>query len=151
MPQSFASNNQHIIFSTKDRHAFFRDKELREEVFHYIAGVTKNLGCQSILMGGHIDHVHLLVSLSRTITIADYVKEVKRVSNIWLKGKGGMLEKFAWQNGYAAFSVSESNVGAVANYIQRQEEHHSGLGFKQEYLSFLKKHGIEWDERYVWD
>lgn len=155
MPQSFANNNQHIIFSSKDRYPFFRDKDLREEVFHYLAGATKTLGCQSIIIGGYIEHVHLLVSLSRTITLADYVKEVKRASSIWLKDKSdiphSMLGKFSWQNGYSAYSVSESVAGSVAHYIQTQEEHHNKVSFKDEYRCFLRKHNIEWDEKYIWD
>ena len=93
----------------------------------------------------------MLARLSRTITQAEWVKELKRVSNLWLKERGGEHEDFGWQGGYAAFSVSQSNVKPVMEYIVTQEEHHQKIGFQDELRALLRRHEIEWDEKYVWD
>jgi REP element-mobilizing transposase RayT len=100
-------------------------------------------------VGSVEDHVHLLARFGRTITQADWVKELKRVSNIWLKENG--KANFEWQGGYADFSVSQSNLEKVKSYIANQERHHQKLGFQDEVRALLKKHEIDWDERYVWD
>jgi REP element-mobilizing transposase RayT len=96
------------------------------------------------------DHVHLLCRFGRTITQADWVKELKRVSNGWLKDQGGDYADFEWQNGYASFSVSQSNLEKVKRYIATQEEHHRKATFQDELRALLRKHGLEFDERYVW-
>lgn len=101
-------------------------------------------------MGGVADHVHLLARFGRTITQADWIKELKRVSNLWLKDEGG-LAGFAWQAGYADFSVSQSNVSEVRRYIANQERLHRTMTFQDEVRALLRKHEIEWDERYIWD
>ena len=95
--------------------------------------------------------MHLLCRLARTITQADWVKELKRVSNVWLKQQGRDYSGFQWQGGYAAFSVSQSNLEEVARYISEQEEHHKKMSFQDEFRALLRKHNLEWDERYVWD
>jgi REP element-mobilizing transposase RayT len=102
-------------------------------------------------VGGVEDHVHLLGRFARTITQAEWVKELKRVSNQWLKTQGRDYADFEWQGGYAAFSVSQSNVEAVIKYIANQEEHHRKLSFQDELRALLQKHQQEWDERYTWD
>lgn len=100
--------------------------------------------------GGVEDHVHLLARFGRTITQADWVKELKRVSNLWLKENGG-LTNFEWQGGYADFSVSQSNLEQVKTYFAHQKEHHRKLSFQDEVRALLTKHQVEWDERYIWD
>lgn len=151
MPQSLARVYLHIIFSTKDRQPMFRTKELRDELHAYMAGVVKRLGCEPVEVGGIADHVHLLVLQSRTLSIADSVKETKRVSTNWVQGRGGVFANFRWQAGYGVFSVSQSNAEEVSQYIQNQEEHHRKLSFQDEYRAFLRKHAASFDESYVWD
>ena len=151
MPQSLAQVYLHIVFSTKDRHPFLNDPDLRDELHKYLGGTANKLNCQVVRVGGVADHVHILCRLDRTITIADLVKELKRESSQWLKPKGPELANFYWQKGYGAFSVSASNLEEVRAYIADQERHHQKLSFQDEFRFLLQKHGIEWDERYVWD
>ena len=150
MPQSLSAVYIHLVFSTKNRHPFLRDKSLRYDLHAYLGGITKTLRCPPIIVGGVEDHVHLLARFGRTITQAEWVKELKRVSNLWLK-KEVRLRNFEWQGGYAAFSVSASNLERVKRYIANQEEHHKKMGFQDELRKFLTAHDVSWDERYVWD
>ncbi len=150
MPQSLANIYIHLIFSTKDRFPFLKD-ELREDLHAYMATVLSNLKCPAVLINSVKDHVHILFQLNRTVTLAKAVEEVKKSSSKWIKTQSPNLEKFAWQAGYGAFSVSESNTGAVANYIRNQQEHHRVKSFQEEYREFLEKHKIDYDEGYVWD
>ena len=151
MPQSLSVVHIHLVFSTKNRVPFLRDANLRTEMHAYLGGVSANLDCPPTLVGGMEDHVHLLCRLGRTISQADWVKEVKRISSTWIKEREPQMRDFAWQAGYGAFSVSASSVPKVRAYIARQEEHHRKVSFQEEYRAFLRKHGTEWDERYVWD
>ena len=151
MPQSLDQVYLHTIFSTKDRFAFFRDRDQQEEIHAYLASVTNKLDCKAIQIGGTADHVHLLTRLPRTVTIADFVKETKRVSSLWLRERDNEWSKFHWQAGYGVFSVSQSNVAQVVKYISHQPEHHRTQTFEDEYREFLDRHQIEYDERYVWD
>ncbi|HXF38535.1 MAG TPA: transposase [Blastocatellia bacterium] len=107
--------------------------------------------CSPIIVGGVEDHVHMLARLSRTITQAEWVKELKRVSSLWLKEQDGRYADFYWQAGYACFSVSQSNLDRVKAYITNQERHHHKISFQDELRALFRKHGLEWDERYVWD
>jgi len=104
-----------------------------------------------VLINSVDDHVHILFNMGRTVTLAQVVEDVKKSSSKWIKTQGMTLAKFAWQSGYGGFSVSDSNVPKVANYIQNQEEHHRTKTFQEEYRGFLEKHRIQYDERYVWD
>jgi REP element-mobilizing transposase RayT len=151
MPQSLSIVYLHLVFSTKERRPWLRDPDLRAALHGYLGGISKNLDCPPILIGGVEDHVHLLCRFGRTCTQAEWVKELKRVSNGWLKGRGGEYADFEWQGGYAVFSVSQSNLEAVRRYIANQEEHHRKIGFQDELRALLRKHQQEWDERYVWD
>lgn len=151
MPQSLSAVFVHVVFSTKDRQPFLRSPVIRAEMHAYLGGVSAKLDCPPLLVGGTEDHVHALCRLGRTITQADYVKELKRVSSVWVKEREGTSSGFAWQAGYGVFSVSASNVEAVRTYIAGQEEHHRKRSFQEEFRVFLQKHGLEWDERYVWD
>jgi REP element-mobilizing transposase RayT len=107
--------------------------------------------CECFRVGGVVDHVHLAVRLSRTLTMAQLIEELKTSSSKWLKTQSPALDAFAWQRGYGAFSVGPSDLNALLNYIDAQEEHHKTHTFQDEYRAFLKKYGIEHDERYVWD
>lgn len=150
MPQSLSAVYIHLVFSTKERRPFLRDLEIRSAIHSYLGGISKQLGCAPIVTGGIDDHVHLLARMSRTVTQAEWVKELKRVSNLWLK-KQYAIRDFEWQGGYADFSVSASNLDQVKKYIERQEEHHRKFGFQNELRSLLRKHHVEWDEKYIWD
>lgn len=151
MPQSLSSVHLHLVFSTKNREPFFSDCDLRAEAHAYLGGISKSLDCPPLIVGGVEDHVHVLARQSRTISQAEWVKELKRVSSIWLKKCDPAFEKFAWQAGYGIFSVSASQLESVHRYIVNQEEHHRKVTFKDEYRAFLRRHEIEWDEDYVWD
>lgn len=151
MAQSLARLWMHLIFSTKDRFPFLRDRVLRSEMHAYLAEVLGTHDCETLIVGGVEDHAHALFALSRTHSIASVVKEVKRTSSGWIKTKSRKLSKFHWQAGYGAFSVSQSNLTDVIRYIENQEEHHKRVTFQDEYRAFLKAYGVEFDERYIWD
>jgi REP element-mobilizing transposase RayT len=151
MPQSLAKILIHTVFSTKDRRPFLKDCELREELHRYMGGILSNLECPSLIVGGVEDHVHFLCSLSRTCTVADMVKEVKRGSSLWVKTKSPELDEFSWQNGYGAFSIGSSQVERVREYIANQVEHLWRISFQDEFRTLLQRYEIEFDERYVWD
>ena len=150
MPQSLSRTLIHIIFSTKNRLPFI-DESIENQLFSFMGAVCNNYKCQSIIVGGHQDHAHILCSLHRTVTQSDLVKEIKTHSSIWIKTKGVQYTDFYWQNGYAAFSVSESQVPIISRYIQNQKEHHQKQSFEQEYIGILNNHRVEYDDRYMWD
>ena len=151
MAQSLGKILVHIVFSTKERRPFLRDKTLREEMHLYLGGILANLDCQPIIVGGVEDHVHLLCVLSRTNSVADIIKEVKRGSSLWIKTRSTDLHDFAWQSGYGIFSVGFSQIDPVRDYIARQEEHHRKISFQDEFRTLLKRYEVQFDERYVWD
>lgn len=151
MAQSLSRLWTHLIFSTKNRFPFLRDKVLRGEMHAYLAQMLRQYDCETRIVGGVDDHVHALFALARTYPIATVVKEVKRTSSGWIKQTSRRSSKFYWQGGYAALSVSQSNLDQVIRYIENQEEHHKQVQFKDEYRAFLEAYGIEYDERYVWD
>ena len=151
MAQSLARLWTHLIFSTKDRFLFLSDKILRAEMHAYLAEMLRKHHCETIIVGGVEDHTHALFALPRTLPVATIVKEVKRTSSGWVKETSLKLTKFHWQGGYAAFSVSQSNLLDVRRYIENQEEHHKRVTFQDEYRVFLNAHGVDYDERYVWD
>jgi REP element-mobilizing transposase RayT len=151
MPQSLAQVYLHIVFSTKNREAFLEDDVLRKEMHKYLAGGCINLECPSLEIGGVEDHVHILCRLSRKISIADLVAELKRESSKWIKLRDPRQAKFHWQDGYGAFSISPSHVDIVKQYIVDQAEHHRREPFQDEFRRLLRKYKVEYDERYVWD
>ena len=150
MPQSLVKNYIHLTFSTKKRYPFI-DDNIKEELFSYLGGICKNLGCNPIIVGGHENHVHILCMLSRKIALMKLVEEVKSHSSKWIKTKGPKYQKFYWQNGYGGFSIHYTKSQIVKEYITRQAEHHKKSSFKDEYRSFLTEFAIKYDERYVWD
>ena len=149
MPQSLTKNTIHLIFSTKDRRPWLND-EFRPRVYSYLAGIFEQWESHAIAIGGYDDHVHSLFVLSKNHPLKKVVEEVKKGSSKWIKTIGNDLAYFAWQNGYGAFSVSESNVADVQKYIERQAEHHRRMTFKDELRELLARHGIAADERYLW-
>jgi putative transposase len=150
MPQSLAKVYLHAIFSTKNREPNLLD-DWRDELFRFMGGTANNLGCQSLIVGGTSDHVHMLFQLGRTITIADAISKIKSTPSAWINQHHSATIPFHWQAGYAVFSVSQSNIEAVRVYIQRQLEHHRKVSFQDELRDWLRRYEIEWDERYVWD
>ena len=150
MPQSLSFLLIHVVFSTKDR-APDLDPAIRPALYAYLATVARNAGCECYRVGGVADHVHLAIRFSRTLTTAKLVEELKTASSKWLKTQSPALAAFGWQRGYGAFSVSASDLEALRQYIDNQEEHHRKRTFQEEYRAFLAKYGIEYDERYVWD
>ena len=150
MPQSLSAVYTHLIFSTKERYPYLTDEHIQRDLHAYLGEISKRLECPPIRVGGVEDHVHLLARFGRTITQAEWIKELKRVSNGWLKTEAG-LRHFQWQAGYADFSVSASQLETVKRYIENQKEHHRQMSYQDEVRKFLKKYSLEWDERYIWD
>ena len=150
MPQSITNILIHVVFSTKNREPFLLPAPIRNETHRYLGGISKHLDAPVLAIGGVSDHIHLLAAFPRTLSPAEYVKELKRNSSTWLSLHKG-IPGFAWQSGYGAFSVSESQKQAVIDYIRRQEEHHRVVSFQEEYRSFLKRNGVSVDEKYLWD
>jgi REP element-mobilizing transposase RayT len=148
MAQSLARNVVHLIFSTKHRQPFVT-QSVRDKLFAYLAGTLNQMRCPALQVGGGADHVHLLFVLSKTLSLSKVVEELKKESSKW--AKSAIQPRFYWQTGYGAFSVSASNEKAVVDYIIHQVRHHRRMTFQQEFRKFLQKHGIEYDEQYVWD
>jgi len=117
----------------------------------YLAGISGQLACPALEVGGVADHVHVLAYLGRSCSQADWVKELKRASTVWVKKRAAALGDFAWQAGYRAFSVSASQVSKVRQYVANQEAHHRQASFQDELRALLKAHGLEWDETYLWE
>ncbi|MCR5453485.1 MAG: IS200/IS605 family transposase [Bacteroidales bacterium] len=149
MPQSLCKNYIHLVFSTKERRNLIAET-LQDEFFRYIGGVVNEIGCCSIIVGGIENHVHILFELSRTLALSNVVNKIKSNSSRWIRSKGGVFD-FRWQDGYAAFSVGQSNVEPVRKYIQKQREHHQTEEYKDELRYFFDIYHIKYDERYVWD
>ncbi len=150
MPQSLANVLIHLIFSTKNR-APSIDPAIECELYPYLASICRNHNSPTHAIGGTENHVHIACSLSRTTTISRLLEEVKRSSSKWMKTKGAKFSSFAWQNGYAAFSIGQSQLDAVRAYIGRQREHHTAKSFEDELRRFLTRYQVAYDERYAWD
>jgi REP element-mobilizing transposase RayT len=140
----------HIIFSTKNR-ARFIHPDLGDELHRYLAKVAREYHSPAPTIGGTEDHVHAVCSLGRTATVAELVQGLKTSTSKWIKTKGLGLRRFAWQSGYGAFSVGQSQLPRVKAYVARQQEHHRQKTFQEEFREFLKRYQIAYDERYVWD
>ncbi len=120
-------------------------------MFSYIAGICANNDCYPVEIGGYTNHIHALFLLSKKMPLVKIVEEIKSHSSSWIKAQGETYQNFYWQNGYGAFSVNPSEINVVIDYIKNQKEHHHYKTFEEEYRAFLKKYGVEYDERYVWD
>ena len=150
MAHTFANLLTHLIFSTKDRLPSIRP-EFKSDLWAYLGGIARGLDGQALVVGGTADHAHLLVWLPPTLAVADSVRVLKANASRWVHDSFKSQSQFAWQIGYGAFSVSQSNAPAVVKYIQRQAEHHKRLTFQHEFLAFLKKNNISYDPRYIWE
>ncbi|MDD3787280.1 MAG: IS200/IS605 family transposase [Petrimonas sp.] len=150
MSQSLSQVYVHITFSTKNREPLM-DDDIQPRLFEYLGGICNKLECQSLQVGGHDDHVHILCQLAKKITQIKLMEEVKKSSSKWIKTIDEKYRNFYWQNGYGIFSVNPSETNVVINYIRNQKEHHQKISFQDEFRAFLKKYQVEYDERYVWD
>ena len=151
MPQSFTCLLFHIVFATKERRPWL-DEAVRPALFAYLGGIARESGAAALLVNGTADHVHLLVQVPAKLAAAELVRLLKANSSLWLHREHAATHRlFAWQNGYGAFSVSASGQAAVERYIANQETHHRRMSFEQEFVGLLKKHGIRYDERYLWE
>jgi putative transposase len=148
MPQTFTQLHYHIVFSTKNREPSVAS-DIRERVWEYLGGVIRGEGGVSHRVGGVADHVHLLVSLPQTRSIADVVRKLKTASSTWLHETMPQANVW-WQTGYGAFTVSHSAIPAVVEYIERQAEHHTTRTFQDEFRLMLIRHGLEPDEQFMW-
>jgi putative transposase len=149
MPQSFGSLHCHLVFSTKQRLPQIT-ADIQPRLFEYIGGILRNHSSCLIAAGGMPDHVHLLVSLGRTVATAEAVRLIKSNSSAWMHNELSLTD-FRWQDGYGAFAVSYSNIDSVKLYLANQAQHHAHKTFQDEFLEFLRRHELEWDERYIWD
>jgi putative transposase len=146
MAHTFTNVLIHSVFSTSSRAPLLTDT-VRPDMHAYLGGILKELNVVPVVIGGTADHVHLLMELPGNVAVADCMRVVKTNSSRWANKR---RPSFAWQGGYGAFSVSQSRRAAVVRYIQDQKEHHRRISFQDEFLTLLKNHGVEFDERYVW-
>ena len=147
MPSTYLSLHYHLVFSTKDRTPLI-EPSWRNRLHEYLGGTVEGLKGFPQGVGGIADHVHLLVGLKATHSLADFMRELKKASSVWVHEEIGM-PSFAWQEGYAAFTVSPSARAAVQSYIANQEEHHRKKTFREELVELLEKAGVEYDPRYL--
>ena len=146
---SYVSSYFHCVFSTKDRQRFITP-DLRDRLWPFLGGIARNNNIKAIQIGGVEDHVHLLLSLPPTISIAKALQLIKGGSSKWIHENLPERRLFAWQEEYGAFSVSVSQLERIIQYIKDQEDHHRKKSFQEEFLALLKKHHIAYDERYLW-
>ncbi len=150
MSQSLSSLIFHLVFSTKHRRRRI-SREIQPQLQKFIAGILRSNQSRLLAAGGMPDHLHLLVSLARQMSVSVVVREIKANSSRWIHESCPKLSRFAWQNGYSAFSVSFSQLEPVKQYIENQEQHHRKRTFREELLFLLKRHRVEYDQRYLWD
>jgi len=150
MPQSLAKLYVHLVYSTRNRERVITEA-IREELHRYTCGILQEWDSPAIVVNSVEDHLHVLFVLSKNHSVSEIVEQVQKGSSKWIKTKGAVFAQFHWQNGYAAFSVSQSAVAEVVRYIEGQEEHHRVKTFQEELREFFKQYEVKHDERYVWD
>ena len=150
MPQSFHFILIHLIWSTRKRFPFIKP-EIETELYKYMAAIFRENKSPALAINGTETHVHVLINLSRSVNLSKLIEEVKASSSKWIKSKGPEFRKFYWQTGYAGFSWDYFDVETIKNYINNQKEHHKKHTYETEFINFLEKNSIEYDERYVWD
>ncbi len=149
MSHSLSKISVHIIFHVKNDKITIRKKD-RKELYAYMGSIIKDNQSIPIIINGVGNHVHILCIISKNIALAKLLEEIKRHSSRWIKTKDSYYTNFAWQTGYAGFSVSPSVLNRTKYYIMNQERHHNKISFKEEYVLFLQKHDIEYNEKYLW-
>jgi len=150
MAHTFTNLLTHVIFSTKDRVPSI-GPELKPPLLSYMGGIIRELHGKAVAIDGTDDHVHLLLLMPPALSISETLRVLKTNSSRWVNGERGRKKAIAWQAGYGTFSVSYSNAPAVARYIHVQEEHHRRVSFQEEFVAFLKRNGIAYDEQYIWE
>ena len=150
MAQSLSKILLHLVFSTKNRESLI-DPQIRPALHAYLAGGVRALGSEAYRVGGVADHVHIACTLPRTLTVSKLLEEIKKSSSAWIKQQSPTCHDFAWQAGYGAFSLGQSQLDALITYIDGQEEHHRHRTFKDEFVVLLERYGVDYDERHVWD
>jgi REP element-mobilizing transposase RayT len=150
MANTFTSLHYHIVFSTKNREPWI-SHGIEERVWKFLGGIARENKMKALWIGGMPDHNHMALALPPIQSVSKSLQLIKGGSSKWIKDTLPNLRGFAWQDGYGAFTVSKSNLPEVLVYIQKQREHHRLKTFKEEYLEFLARHEIEYDERYLWD
>jgi REP element-mobilizing transposase RayT len=150
MPHTATNLLVHFIFSTKQRCALIKP-DFEEDLHAYLGGIIRQIGGTALCVNGTQDHVHLLIRVPANQSVADVARLIKTNSSRWVHGRWPEQHRFGWQTGYGAFTVSESGVEAVRDYISNQREHHTIRSFQEEFLAFLKKNKITVDEQYLWD
>ncbi len=146
---SYVSSYFHCVFSTKERHRLITP-ELRERLWPFLGGIARQNTMKAIEIGGVEDHIHILLSLPSTMAVAKALQLIKGGSSKWIHETFPEQREFAWQEEYGAFSVSVSQLDKTVEYIKGQETHHRKMTFQEEFLALLKKHRIEYDDRYLW-
>ncbi len=152
-PGTYTQNYVHLVFAVKHREALLTE-DIRDKVFSYISGVVTSLKHKAIAVDGVSDHVHIFIGLHPDVSISATVRDIKRASSTFINEEKLSRKKFAWQEGYGSFTYSRSHVSRVYHYIKNQKRHHQKKTFKDEYLEFLKKYEIDYDEKYLfvfWD
>lgn len=148
MASTLVKIDVHLIFHVKSTGIKMHEDDL-PRIFAYISGIINGVGGLPIEVGGRPDHVHILTSLPKTMSLSDFVRAIKADSSRWIKRLDDKYAQFAWQEGYGAFSVSPSLIEKTVNYIRGQEEHHKKRSFQEEYRLFLEAYGIQYDERFA--
>ena len=149
MASTFTKILVHFVFSTKNRMPTVAPA-VEPGLHAYMVGISRNLECWTLAINGMPDHIHMLVSLSKKISVVTFMEEVKRDSSRWMNKEHPQRETFRWQDGYAGFSIGESGVEPLKVYIANQKKHHERKSFQEELLELLKKYHVEYDERYIW-
>ena len=147
---TFTNLTYHVVFSTKYRRELI-DDSFKEELYRYIGGIIRGEKGHLVEIGGVADHIHILAGFSPTIAVSDMLKRIKAKSSKWMNAENKTRVKFQWQTGYAAFTVSQSRIPALRQYIHDQEIHHRKRSFQDEFLALLERHGISYDPRFVFE
>jgi putative transposase len=150
MADTYASIAIHFVFSTRNRRPWL-GKDIRPRVWAFMGGIARQNGMVAMDIGGVADHVHLLLSMPPSLAPSHAMQRIKSGSSLWIKETFSTLSDFAWQSGYGAFSVSQSQIDATVSYIRQQENHHAIKSFQEEYLAFLERHGVHYEVSRLWD
>jgi putative transposase len=148
MSQSFVQFYSHIVFHTKNNKDLILT-DIEDELYSYFGGILKNLKSIPLSIGGTTNHIHILCTLPKTMSLADLTEEIKKSSSKWIKTKGKRFESFYWQDGYGGFSVSHFHIEVIKNYIANQKKHHMTISHLEEYKKLLDENGVDYDEKYL--
>ena len=149
MANTYTSLHYHLIFSTKNREPWIRP-DIEQRIWEYLGGIARQNGMKALQIGGIEDHVHVVLAIPAPLSLSKGLQLLKGASSKWIRETFPDLTTFQWQDGYGAFTVSKSHLPEVVDYVAQQREHHKHQTFQDEYRTWLHKHGIEYDERYVW-